>query len=110
MIQTGTVGAIVAAARGRLGLTLRELSGRLGVSYPYLHDVEHGRRALAPERWGALVTALEGLTSLEELASAAVEGMDHVEVPREALTPQQRAEAEQALVGQARAALAARAA
>lgn len=36
-------------ARGAAGMTLRQLGERVGLSAPFLSDVEHGRRSLSRE-------------------------------------------------------------
>jgi hypothetical protein len=85
-----TFGFMVSEARARAGLSLRALGKAMGgLSAPYLHDVEHGRRKLSPVRWPALVAALPTLT-VRALAEAAVlEGP--VEIDARDLTPGQRA-------------------
>jgi len=98
----GTLGELVSAARSAAGLTLRALGDRLGVSAPYLHDVEHGRRRLPPARWAALVEALPTLT-VRQLAEAAI-ASGPVEIDARSLPPEQRAHMVQALENAAKAA------
>lgn len=45
-----TTGAALRAAREALGLTQKEMAGRLCCSPQYLNDVESDRRRIAPER------------------------------------------------------------
>ena len=40
------------STRERAGISLREMARRIGVSAPYVCDVEHGRRAV-PDSWRA---------------------------------------------------------
>jgi transcriptional regulator with XRE-family HTH domain len=84
-----TMGRAVARARASRGATLRTVAGELGISVPYLHDIEHDRRRLPPARWRALVTALPALT-LRALAEAAVSA-GPVEIDARELTSAQRA-------------------
>lgn len=51
------VGAEIRRLRTARGLTLRQLAVTLGVSHPYLADVEKGRRAIK-RRLGDVATAL----------------------------------------------------
>jgi transcriptional regulator with XRE-family HTH domain len=63
-------GELIREARIKRGVTLRTLSETLGLSVPYLSDVEHGRRhPLAKHQWDK-VAGLLGLTT-DELHSAA---------------------------------------
>ncbi len=64
-----TFGAMVATARASSGLSLAKVAAGLGVSVPYVHDVETGKRPLAPTRWVALVALLPSL-DLQRLAVA----------------------------------------
>lgn len=84
-----TFGSYLAAARKGAGLTLRAVGERLGLSVPYLHDIEHDRRSLPSERWTALVAALPGVT-LRGLAEARV-ATGPVEIDARALAPKHRA-------------------
>ncbi len=45
-----TLGETIRSARESKRITLRELARRMGVSAPYISDVEHDRRSLSPER------------------------------------------------------------
>lgn len=94
--MTETFGAILRRHREAAGLSLRALGGRLGgLSVPYLHDVEHGRRRMVPARWRALCDALPGLT-VRALAEAALRA-GPVELDASALTDEQRARLVEAL-------------
>jgi transcriptional regulator with XRE-family HTH domain len=46
-----TFGEHLRAQRLTLGLTLREVAELVGVSFPYIHDLEMGRRSLAVARY-----------------------------------------------------------
>jgi transcriptional regulator with XRE-family HTH domain len=92
----GTFGELVHEARVARGMSLRELGEALGgLSAPYIHDVEHGRRRLVPSRWAALISALPGL-SVRALAEAAV-AAGPVELDPAMLTAEQRAHLVEAL-------------
>jgi transcriptional regulator with XRE-family HTH domain len=52
------VGGLLRKARIRLKLTLREVSGAVGVSIAYISDVELGRREVAPKRVPQFAKAL----------------------------------------------------
>jgi transcriptional regulator with XRE-family HTH domain len=97
-----TIGDVVAGARERAGITLRVLAVRLGFSHTFLHDIEHGRRRLPVARWSALVGALGGELTLEQLAESAVAAdAGTVEVSTRALTAEQRAALAAILVAEA---------
>lgn len=67
-----TFGAYLRAARTDAGLSLRALAARVGVSAPYLHDVEAGRRGpVAVARWPALAKALGVTEGRIEMAARA---------------------------------------
>ena len=100
--MTETLGKLVQDARAAAGLSLRQVAGHMGVSVPYLHDVEHGRRRVVPARWAALVAILPGL-SLRALAEAAV-ASGPVELDARDLTHEQRTKIVDALESAARAA------
>jgi transcriptional regulator with XRE-family HTH domain len=64
MDKHSTLGRVIAARRGALGLSLKDL-GRLvhkedghGVSAQYLHDIERDRRTPSPHVLGELAKAL----------------------------------------------------
>ena len=67
-----TPGTLIRQARREARLSLSAVARAMGISVPYLHDVEHDSRRLATERWPALVAAVPGLT-LRDLADAMVE-------------------------------------
>jgi transcriptional regulator with XRE-family HTH domain len=67
-----TFGATIRAARKAAKLTLRDVGEVVGGGPPFMHDVEHDRRPLRKEHWGALVAKLPTL-SVEALAAALVE-------------------------------------
>ena len=54
-----TFGEHLRARRLALGLTLREVAAIIGVSAPYIHDVEMGSRKLALARYSAMAEALQ---------------------------------------------------
>lgn len=94
--MTGTFGEVVRAARDAAGMSLRALGAAMGgLSAPYLHDVEHDRRRLAPAHWRALVAALPALT-IRDLAEAAVRS-GPVQIDGRELTARQRAGVVEAL-------------
>lgn len=100
--MSNTAGFCIARARKAAGLTLRAVGDHLGVSVPYLHDVEHDRRALVVARWAALVEVLPTL-SIRTLAEATL-AAGPVEIDARLLTPRQRAQLVEALEEQAGAA------
>jgi transcriptional regulator with XRE-family HTH domain len=51
-------GSRIRHARQSLGITLRELGEAMGVTAPFLHDVEHGRRQMTDERVKQAAAAL----------------------------------------------------
>jgi transcriptional regulator with XRE-family HTH domain len=61
------LGLFVAARRKALGLTLRQVADLAGVSVPFVHDIEHGRRST--ERFEEFADALQ--VPVLELLSAA---------------------------------------
>lgn len=95
-----TMGEIIAAARASEGMPLRTLGAALGVSAPYLHDVEHDRRRLAVVRWAALLRALPSL-NLTTLAEASL-ATGPVEIDASALTREQRKALVAAIVAMAK--------
>jgi predicted transcriptional regulator len=53
------IGSAARAARARVGLSLREVARRMGVSAPFLCDLEYGRRNWSSkhaEAWAAALT------------------------------------------------------
>lgn len=98
------IGPTLRTARQRAGLSLAQLGARVGLSDAYLHDVEHGRRALVPARWPAFAAAL-GLT-IDAMARAHVDGLaGRVEVDAATLTRAQRAAILRDVLTQVRASL-----
>lgn len=81
-------GALIAAARERHGLVLKEVASALGLSVPFIHDVCHDNRTLAKRFWKPLVKLLPSLT-LRDLAEATVDA-GPVEIDPRDLTPRQR--------------------
>lgn len=81
---------------------MRSVGDSLGVSAPYLHDVEHNRRRLPLRRWGALVAAIPTL-SISSLAAAFVL-IGRIDVDASMLTEYQRDVLASALEAEARAA------
>ena len=69
MVETVTIGQTIRVARKAAGMSIRELADRIGVSGPYIHDLEHDRRRLSSERWQMLVEALPTMT-MRALADA----------------------------------------
>jgi len=51
-------GIRIREAREKMRVTLRELARTIGVSAPFMSDVEHGRRRLTAERVDAVAKAL----------------------------------------------------
>lgn len=56
------IGPIIATARSKAGLTLKELAARTGISYQFLSKVEQDKRGLSLESLRRLDKAL-GLSS-----------------------------------------------
>ena len=94
-----SLGALIKQARGDAGKTLADLATAMGVSIPYLCDVEHDRRDLVAKRWPALVAVLPGL-SLRALAEASI-ASGTVEIEARRLTKAQRAAMIEEIVGRA---------
>jgi len=97
-----TIGRYIARARKAAGLTLRAVAEKMGVSVPFLHDVENDRRKMTSARWAALAAALPGVT-VRGLAEAAF-ASGPVEVDARILTPSQRAALVDALAQEVEAA------
>ena len=94
-----TVGAYLARARKAAGLSLRQLSEKVGgLSVPYLHDVEHDRRRLVAARWGSFAAALPGVT-IREIAERSFSS-GPVEIDARLLTERQRKALVEALVSE----------
>ena len=53
------LGAKLRTLREKAGLSLRKVADRLGVSVPYLSDLERGRRNWTEERRDAFLKALK---------------------------------------------------
>lgn len=79
---------MIRAARDEAGLSLRYLGEEMGLSGPYLHDVEKDRRRLVVARWPALVAALPSI-DLRSLAEQSV-ATGPVEIDASELTQRQR--------------------
>lgn len=84
-----SLGKLVMASREEAGLTLRQVAKAIGISIPFLHDVEHGRRPLAVGWWTRFVAAIPGLT-LKDMAEARISGAVRVEIRVDELTKAQR--------------------
>jgi len=54
-----SLGAVLRAERMRLGMTLRELSGRARISLGYISEVERGQKEASSELLASLCDALE---------------------------------------------------
>lgn len=55
-----TIGALIAGRRAELGLSLRDVAGKVGVSRSYISDIENGRgRLTADATIRALADALQ---------------------------------------------------
>lgn len=83
-------GEALRAARKGVGMRLSDLAAALGVSVPYLHDVEHGRRPpLVPQK-----ARLAGeVTSCRRLADIALKArLDAGKLDVSSLTSEERAE------------------
>lgn len=65
-----TLGEAIYTARNEKGITLRGLATAVGVSAPFLSDVEHGRRRPSEERLTAIAKALG--TSPQDLQDMAL--------------------------------------
>lgn len=68
-VEPSRFGAILRAARAAHGVTLARLATTLGVSVPYLSDVEHGRRK--PLRHELIQKAAVLFEDIEPLLTAA---------------------------------------
>ena len=55
---TVTLGEAIYHARQERGITLRQLARTVGISAPFMSDVEHGRRKPSEERLAAIAKAL----------------------------------------------------
>jgi len=56
-----SVGKLIRQARNDAALSGVAVAKAMGLSTPYLHDVEHDKRRLVTGRWPALLAALPGL-------------------------------------------------
>lgn len=91
-----TFGDLMATARVASGLSLAKLGAAMGLSVPYLHDVEHGKRRLAHARWLALGACLPAL-DLQALAEASL-ATGPVTIDAQLLTPKQRTTLARAII------------
>lgn len=91
-----TPGSIIRAAREAADLSLAGLAAAIGVSAPYIHDLEHDRRRLVAARWGALRKALPELNVRWFVEATIATGP--VEVDPSTLTLEHRAALVDALV------------
>lgn len=66
-----TIGQLIRERRTAAGLTLRVVAASVGLSVPYLSDVELGHRVPVVGRWLAFSRAIPGL-SVKDMATAAV--------------------------------------
>src|SRR5690242_11144192 len=74
MSARAIIGARIAAARAALGLTRREVGEKVGLPAPFIHDVEHGNRSLAPARRTAFAVTLDiSIAELTELDPVTLE-------------------------------------
>ncbi|MFO0974411.1 MAG: helix-turn-helix transcriptional regulator [Phycisphaerae bacterium] len=73
MIDPQRLGRALAAARGRAGLSQRDLAQRLGLTVNYLSLIEHGHRGVALTTIERLAE-LAGLRPSEIIAAAEVGG------------------------------------
>lgn len=88
MSRSVSLGKYLATARENAGLTLRELAHRVGLSAPFMCDVEHDRRRFPPSHWPSLVHAIPGVT-MRKIAEASVSS-GFVRIDASLLTPKQR--------------------
>lgn len=81
--MTTTFGKTLRAMRERAGCSVTGLARHLGVSVPYLSDVEHGRRAPLRDELLRQACALLGgdIDDLGLLVWAAAQDRGHVELP-----------------------------
>jgi transcriptional regulator with XRE-family HTH domain len=56
---SASFGEHLRAQRLTLGLTLRNVANLVGVSFPFIHDIEMGRRSLAVARYPEVAKALQ---------------------------------------------------
>lgn len=96
MADTPTIGAYIAHARKAAGLTLRSVAEHVGISVPFLFEVEHDTRRLNTVHWAALCEVLPGVT-LRGLAAVAV-AAGKVTIDASSLTRKQREAFTDALV------------
>lgn len=82
-------GELLRRRREEAGRTLLELAGFLGLSQPYVSDVERGRRApFRADRLGRIARYLE--TDFDELYDAALQSRDVFELDARDVTDQAR--------------------
>ena len=76
MIRLGhmseSVGKYIRERREAAGVSQGHVAREMGLSVPYLSDVERGNRNIVQARWGALARAIPGL-DLRELARICVD-------------------------------------
>ncbi len=88
-MKTATFGAHLRTARIKKKISMRELAVRLGLSAPYVSDVEHSRRAPFPagDVYAALAAVLGGseedwnARGAQERVRMAVDGMSGEGLP-----------------------------
>jgi len=59
LLFPGTSHRLIKPARQLRGLSLRQLAERTGLSFPYISQLERGKRPLTPEAAERLTKALE---------------------------------------------------
>lgn len=96
MSDSAPLGKLIREKRKAAGLPLRHVADALGISVPYLSDVELGHRKPAAKRWKALAETIPGLT-VRAIADAAI-ASGPVEIDASKLTPAQRKGVVDALV------------
>lgn len=91
-----SLGAYIRKKREAAGLTLGQVARHMGLSIPYLSDVEKGHRRLTPARWPVIAEIIPGL-SIRTLAEESLSS-GTVTIDASQLTPKQRAILADALV------------
>jgi hypothetical protein len=91
-----TLGQLIREKRTAAGLSLRAVAGELGLSVPYLSDIELGHRRPVTKRWRAFCAVVPGLT-VRAMAEASL-ASGPVEIDATPLTTAQRKPIVEALV------------
>jgi transcriptional regulator with XRE-family HTH domain len=88
MLTVMSVGKLIRQARNDAHLSGAAVAKAMGLSTPYLHDIEHDRRRLVSTRWPSLLAAIPGLDA-RALCEKSVDA-GNVEIDPSLLAPAQR--------------------